>query len=182
MCCTFTPDCGYDNSTINLIGDVYCPDTKCLGKLCLRKKTFQSLGRSNYQCPQCASLCQVRKITFNDQKIPFSCPLVKWFTFLKRVRAEFMMLLEMSIVQVTIGSTEKCERLGCYLTTPRYIYGCGKCGTWLLVHKDPFMLSEHVKTTKTNKTRFFLVKKFLICYPTNNCSLGSLLGTISHQS
>ena len=30
---TFTPNFGYDNSTIFLIGDVYCPNTKCLGKL-----------------------------------------------------------------------------------------------------------------------------------------------------
>ena len=53
MCSAFTPDCGYDKSTIILIGDVFCPNTKCLGKICLHKKTFQSLGRSDYQCPQC---------------------------------------------------------------------------------------------------------------------------------
>ena len=67
MCSAFTPDCGYDNSTIILTGDVYCPNTKCLGKLCLHKKTLQSLGRSDYQSPQCASLCQVRNIPFEDQ-------------------------------------------------------------------------------------------------------------------
>ena len=32
------------------------------------------------------------------------------------------------------------------------------CGAWLFVHKVPFMLQEHVKTTKTNKTRFFSAK------------------------
>ena len=47
MCSAFTPDSGYDNSTINLIGDVFCPNTKCLGKLCMHKKIFQSLGRSD---------------------------------------------------------------------------------------------------------------------------------------
>ena len=52
----FTPDCGYDNSTIILIGDVYCPNTKCSGRLCLQKKTSPSLGRSDYQCPQCGSV------------------------------------------------------------------------------------------------------------------------------
>ena len=57
MYSAFIPDCGYDTRTIILIGDVYCPNTKCLGKLCLHKKTFQSLGRSDYQCPQCASVC-----------------------------------------------------------------------------------------------------------------------------
>ena len=41
MCSAFTPDCGYYNSTFNLIGDVYCPNSKCLGKLCLHKETFQ---------------------------------------------------------------------------------------------------------------------------------------------
>ena len=40
MCSAFTPDCGYGNSTIILIGDVYCPKTKCLHKLCLYKKHF----------------------------------------------------------------------------------------------------------------------------------------------
>ena len=49
MCSAFTPDCGYNNSTIFLIGDLYCPNTKCSGKLCLNQKTFQSLGRSDYQ-------------------------------------------------------------------------------------------------------------------------------------
>ena len=71
MCSAFTPDCGYDNSTIILIGDVYCPNTKCLDKLCLHKKTFQSLGRSDYQCPQCASVCQVRNIPFEEQTNSF---------------------------------------------------------------------------------------------------------------
>ena len=43
MCSIFTPNCGYDNSTIILIGDVYCPNTKCSGKLCPHKKTFETL-------------------------------------------------------------------------------------------------------------------------------------------
>ena len=66
MCSAFTPDCGYDNSAIILIGDVYCPITECLGKLCLHKKTFQSRRMSDHQCPQCASVRQVRKIPFED--------------------------------------------------------------------------------------------------------------------
>ena len=75
MCSAFTPDCGYDNSTIILIGDVYCPNTKCLGKLCLHRKTFQSLGRSDYQCLQCGSGCQVLNIPFEDQKNSFCLSL-----------------------------------------------------------------------------------------------------------
>ena len=71
MCSAFTPDCAYDNSAIIIIGDVYFPNTKCLGKLCLHKKTFQSLGRSDYQCPECASVCQVQNIPFEDQTNSF---------------------------------------------------------------------------------------------------------------
>ena len=82
MCST---DCAYDKNAIIIIGDVYCPKTKCLGKLCLHKKTFQSLGRSDYQCPQCASVCQVRNNPFEDQTVLFSCHLVQGFTFLKRL-------------------------------------------------------------------------------------------------
>ena len=68
MCST---DCAYDNSAIIIIGDVYCPNTKCLGKVCLHKKTFESLDRNDYQCPQCASVCQVCNIPFEDQTISF---------------------------------------------------------------------------------------------------------------
>ena len=67
MCIAFTPDCGYDKSTTNLIGEVYCPNAKNSGKLCLPKKASQSLCKSDYQCPQCESVCQVRKITSEDQ-------------------------------------------------------------------------------------------------------------------
>ena len=63
---------------------------------------------------------------------------------------------------------EKCESVGGYVTTPRSIYGCGKCGARLFVHKVPFTLQEHVKTTKTDKTRFFFAEKRF--YTTNNCS------------
>ena len=54
---------------------------------------------------------------------------------------------------------EKCESIGGYVTTARSIHGCGKCGVWLFVHKVPFKLQEHVKTTKLYKTRFFFARK-----------------------
>ena len=57
------------------------------------------------------------------------------------------------------SNREKCESLGGYVTNPRSVFGCGKCGARLFVHKVPFMLQEHVKTTKTDKTRFFFAGK-----------------------
>ena len=160
MCSALTPDCGYDNSTINLIGDVHCPNTKCLGKFCLHKKTFQSLGRSDYQCPQCASVCQVRNIPFEEQTDYF---------FLSFGQGVYIFEDSPKSIRGVIGhvycpgkycfNREKCESLGGYVTTLRSIYSCGKCGAWLFVQKVPFMVQEHVKTTKTDKTRFFFAKE-----------------------
>ena len=160
MCCAFTPDCGYDNSSINLIGHVFCPNTKCLGKICLQKKFFQSLGRSNYQCPQCGSVCQLRNIPFEDQTNSF---------FLSLGQGAYIFEESPKSVQDVIGDVycpgkfcsnrEKCESIGAYVTTPRSIYACGKCGAWLFVHRVPFMLQEHVTTTKTDKTSLFFAKR-----------------------
>ena len=160
MCSAFTPGSGYDNSTIILIVHVYCPNTKCLGKFCLQKKTFQSLGRSDYQCPQCVSVCQVRNIPFEEQTNSF---------FLSFGQGAYIFEESPKSIQDVIGDVycpgkyclnrEKCKPLVGYVTTLRSIYGYDKCGAWLFVHKVPFMLQEHVKTTKTDKTRFFFAKK-----------------------
>ena len=162
----FTIDCGYDKSTIILIGDVYCPKLKCSGKLCLHKKTFQSLSRSNYQCPQCVSVCQVPNIHLEDQTNSF---------FLSFLQGDYIFEESPKSIQDVIGDVycpgkyrskkEKCESFGGYVTTPWSNYGCGKSRAWLFVHKVPFMLQEHVKTTKTDKTRFFLAKKKMILVP-----------------
>ena len=106
MCIAFTPDCGYDNSTFILIGDVSCPNTNCAGRLSLQKKTFQSLGRSDYQCPQCASVYQVRNILLKIKQILFSCHLANRFTFLERVQNQFKMLLEILNWQVLFQQRE----------------------------------------------------------------------------
>ena len=160
MCSAFSPDCGYNKSTIILNGDVYCPNTKCLGKLCLHKKTFQSLGRSDYQGLQCASECQVRNIPFEEQTNSFFLsPGQGVYIFEERSKSIQEVIEDVYCPGECCLSREKCESFGGYVTTARSIYGCGKCGAWLFVHKVPFTLQEHVKTTKTDKTPFFFAKK-----------------------
>ena len=157
MCST---DCAYDNSTIILIGDVYCPNAKCLGKVCLHKKTFQSLGRSDYQCPQCGSVCQVRNIPFEEQINSFFLSLGQGvYIFEERPKSVQEVIGDVYCPAKSCLNREKCKSIGGYVTTPRSIYGCDNCGAWLFVHKVPFKLQEHVKTTKTDKTRFFFAKK-----------------------
>ena len=170
MCSAFTPGCGYDNRTIILIGDVYCPNTKYLGEVCLLKKTFQSLGRSDYQCPQCASVCQVRNILFDDQTNSFLLSLGREvYIFEESPRSIQVVNGDVYCPGKYFSSKEKCESLGGYVTTPRPICASGKCGAWLFVHKVPFMLQQQVRTTKTNKTRFFSAKERWTSYRTSNC-------------
>ena len=70
------------------------------------------------------------------------------------------MLLEMCIVLASIVRTERnASFFYGYVTTPRSINDCGKCGVWLFVNKVPFMLQEHVKTRKTDKTRLLSDEK-----------------------
>ena len=157
MCSALTPDCGYDNSTIILIGDVYCPNTKCLGKLCLHKKTFQPFGRTDYQCPQSASVCQVRKIPSEDQAISFFLFLGQGvYIFEENPKSNQDIIGDVFCPGEYCLKREKCKSIGGYVTTPRSIYGCDNCGAWLFVHKVPFTLQEHVRVTKTDKTLFFL--------------------------
>ena len=169
MCST---DCAYDNSTIILIGHVYCPNAKCLGKVCLHKKTFQSLGRSDYQCPQCGSVCQVRNIPFEEQINSFFLSLgQEVYIYEERPKSVQEVIGDVYCPAKSCLNREKCKSIGGYVTTPRSIYGCDNCGAWLFVHKVPFKLQEHVKTTKADKTRFFFAKKRR--YPTNKFSLMS---------
>ena len=159
MCSAFTRYCGNDNSTFILIVDVYCPYTKCLGRLCLHQKLFESLGRSDYQYPQCGSVCQMLNFSFGDQKNSFVLSFGQGICIFEK---------NPKSIQDVIGDVfcpgeyclnrEKCLNSG-YVGTRRFIYGCGNCGGWLFVHKVPFMLQEQVKTTKTDKTRIFFARK-----------------------
>ena len=160
MCSAVTPDCGYENSTFILIGDVSCPNTKCSGRLCRHKKTFQSLGRSDYQCPQCASVCQLCNILFEDQRNSFFLSLGQVvYIFEENPESVQDVTGDVYCPRRYCSNREKCEPLGGYVTTPRSIYACGKCRVWLFVDKVPLVLQEHAETTKTDKIRFCFAKK-----------------------
>ena len=116
------------------------------------------------------------------KRILFCCHLVKGLTFLNSLKSIQDVIGDVYCPGEYCLNRKNCESIGGYVTTPRSIYGCGMCGASLFVHKVPFMLQEHVNTTKKDKIRVLFVWKSWICYPTHNCSLDSLLGTNSHQS
>ena len=93
--------------------------------------------------------------------IPFSCRLVqgRLHIFEENPKSIQDVIGDVYCPGEYCLNREKCKSIGGYVTTPRSIYGCDNCGAWLFVHKVPFTLQEHVKTTKTDKTRFFFAKK-----------------------
>ena len=92
------------------------------------KRLFNHLAEAiiNVRNVGLCARCAIFLLKFKD--IPFSCRFVKGFTFLNRTQNQFKMFLEMSIVLASTVSTEKCESIGGYVTTPRSIFGCGNCG------------------------------------------------------
>ena len=79
-----------------------------------------------------------------DQNKCFFCPLVKGFTFLKRVQSQFKMLLEMCLVPVSIASTERNANLFAVLQQLR----------------DPIMVVESVGPRCLFSNLFYLMLKF----------------------
>ena len=112
MCSAFTPDCGYNNSTNILIGDVYCPNTKCSGRICLHKKRlFNHLGETIINVRNVGLCARCAVFILKIRESPFFCRLVKGFISLNRTQNQFKMLLEMSIVLAIIVSTERNANL-----------------------------------------------------------------------
>ena len=61
MCSAFTPVCGFDNSTIILIGDVCCKNTKCSGELCPHKRLFNLSAKAiiNVRKARLSAWCEI---------------------------------------------------------------------------------------------------------------------------
>ena len=105
-------------------------------------------------------MCQVRKIPFEDQTNSFFLSLgQRVYIFEETLKPIQDVIRDVYCPGELCLDREKCQSLGGYVTTARSIFGCGKCGAWLFVHKVPLMLQRHVNTTKTGKTRFFFAKK-----------------------
>ena len=157
MCSAFTPDCGYDNSTIIFIADVYCPNTKCLGKVCLHKKTFQSLNRSDFQCPQFASVCQVRNIPFEEQT---------YSIFLSFGQGVYIFEESPKSIQDVIGDVfcpgkycfnrEKCESLGGYINNSEICFWLWKVWSLVVCSQISFYVTRARKDDTNRQNTLFL--------------------------
>ena len=130
------------------------------------QKDISTSRQKRYQGQQCAFVCQVRNIPFEDQTNSFFLSLGKGVYIFEESPKLFQDVIgDVYCPGKFCSNREKFESLGGYVTTPRSIYASGKCRAWLFVHKVPFMLQEHVQTTKTDSTRFFLCQKKMNLVP-----------------
>ena len=58
----------HDQSIVELIGDVICPNRKCRGEKCVYITSFEEINKSTYECKQCKACSHVLNIPFKDQK------------------------------------------------------------------------------------------------------------------
>ena len=82
MCSAFTPNYGYDNSIIILIGDVYCPNTKCSGELCT-KRLFNLSAEAIVNIRNARLCARFALFLLEIKRIPFSCHLSRGLQFWK---------------------------------------------------------------------------------------------------
>ena len=57
-----------DQSIMDLIGDVICPNKKSRGENCVYLTRFEEFNKSTYECKLCKACSHVLNILFKDQK------------------------------------------------------------------------------------------------------------------
>ena len=127
------------------------------------KRLFNLLAKAIINVRNVGLCARCAKFVLKIKQIPF---LVAWwrvYIFEASPKSFQDVIGNLYCLGKYCSSIEKCESLGGYVTTPRSIYACGKCETWLFVHKVLFTLQEHLNSTKTDKTRFFFARKGWIC-------------------
>ena len=81
MCNTINPDYRQHDNSFNFNVNFYCPNEMCSGKLREHKRTFQSLGRSDYQFFNSGPCVRCPKTFLTNKYVRFSWSVTKdlWF-------------------------------------------------------------------------------------------------------
>ena len=75
------------------------------------KRLFNNLAEAKINVRNVGLCARYAIFPLKIKQIPFSCQLVKGFTFLKRAQNQFKMFLEISIVLTSIVPTERIANL-----------------------------------------------------------------------
>ena len=101
-----------DQSIVQFIGDVICPNKKCRGEKCVYLTNFDGINRSSYECKQCKACSHVLSIPFKDQKPCVT--LFGWtYCFRKNTKSDYQKEKLLPLMQQCISqsklSTTKAE-------------------------------------------------------------------------
>ena len=110
------------------------PNTMCLDRLGVPKKSFQSIKESDYQCPQCLSTCQVRNSPFEEQTASFSLKFGQRVYLFEERKKSIRGVIEDMFCPI-------CPNENCVLhsaNTLSSFYDCRKCKTCSHVQNIPF--------------------------------------------
>ena len=102
-----------DQITVQLIGDVICPNKKGRGEKYVYLTSFEEVNKSTYQCNQCKACSHVLNIPLKDQKPCVT--LFGWtYCFRKKTKLEYQKeklwtLMQQCISQSKLSTTEAEE-------------------------------------------------------------------------
>ena len=102
-----------DQSIVELIGDVTCPNKKCRGEKCVYLTSFEEINKKTYQCQQCKACSHVLNILFKDQKPCVT--LFGWtYCFRKKTKLDYQKeklspLMQQYIHQSKLSTTKAVE-------------------------------------------------------------------------
>ena len=102
-----------DQSIVELIGDVICPNKKFRAEKSVYTTSFEEINKSTYQCKQCQACNNVLKIPFNDQEPCVT--LFGWnYCFRKKTRLDYQKeklspLMQQCISQSKLSTTKAGE-------------------------------------------------------------------------
>ena len=103
-----------DQSIVELIGDVICPNKKCRGEKSVYITSFEEINKRTYQCKQCKACSHVLNIPLKDQK---SCVTLFGWThcFRKKTKLDYQNEKLSPLIQQRISqsklSTTKAEEV-----------------------------------------------------------------------
>ena len=102
-----------DQSIVQLIGDVICPNKIFIGEKSVYLTNFEQINKSTYQCEQCKACSHVLNILFKDQKPCVT--LFGWiYCFRKKTKLDYQKeklwpLMQQCISQSKLSTTKAEE-------------------------------------------------------------------------
>ena len=114
---------------------------------------------------------QVRKARFEDQTKPLFLRFGQWVNIFEEIPKSIRDVIGDVLCRQVLFQQGELRISWRFVSTPRFLYGSGKCGAWFFVHRVPFCVTWARKDDKNRRNKKSLVKKKRFCCPRYNCSL-----------